>query len=68
MADAQTKFAYLKEAHQERFNLKRAWFVQAWRIVDQTGADLVQPWCNTRKEARELARTLGYKLLGLYPF
>jgi hypothetical protein len=61
------KFAYLRKDRQERYNLRRAWFVDAWRIVDRAGNDLVQPWSNTRKDARELAHKLGYTLLGLYP-
>ena len=57
------KSAYLKQDRQERFNLKRGWFVDAWRIVDATGKDLVQPWSNTKAEARATAAALGYLLI-----
>ena len=57
------KTGYLKKDRQERFNLKRAWFVNAWRIVDEAGKDMVQPWSNTKGEARSLAKTLGITLI-----
>lgn len=57
------KTGYLKKDSQERFNSKRAWFVNAWRIVDANGQDMVQPWCNTKREARELAKALNINLI-----
>lgn len=57
---------WIMQDRQERFNSKRAWFVNAYRIVDGDGNDLVQPWCDSRKEARELAGQLGYVLRGEY--
>ncbi|ELK4824862.1 TPA: hypothetical protein ACGJ4G_002261 [Pseudomonas aeruginosa] len=56
------KIGYLKKDRQERFNLKRGWFVNAWRIVDEQGRDLVQPWPNTKSEARRVARLLNIQL------
>jgi len=58
------KTGYLKKDHMERFNLKRGWFVAAWRIVDENGVDLVQPWPNTKSEACRLAVQLGIELKG----
>ena len=58
---------YLKKDRQERFNLKRAWFVNAWRIVDAQGRDMVQPWPNTKTEARQTAKALGIGLVETYP-
>lgn len=58
------KTGYLKKDRMERFNLKRGWFVVAWRIVDEQGVDLVQPWPNTKSEARRLAVQLGIELKG----
>ena len=60
---AEQRIGYLKKDHQERFNLKRGWFVNAYRIVDEDGVDMVQPWSNTKKDARETAKALGIKLL-----
>ena len=57
------KPAYLKKDVQERYNGKRAWFVNAWRIIDEKGNDLIQPWCYTKTEARNLAKKLGYNLI-----
>lgn len=57
------KIGYLKKDRQERFNLKRAWFVNAWRIVDVNGKDMVQPWANTKTEARAQAKYCGIKLI-----
>ena len=58
------KIGYLKKDRMERFNMKRGWFVVAWRIVDENGVDLVQPWPNTKSEARRLAVQLGIELKG----
>jgi hypothetical protein len=30
--------------------------VNAWRIVDKAGTDIVQPWFNTKGEARAYAK------------
>jgi len=58
------KLGYLKKDHQERFNLKKGWFVVAWRIVDASGRDMVQPWSRTKTEARQTAKQLGIELKG----
>lgn len=57
------KIGYLKKDRQERYNLKRARFVNAWRIVDAQGRDMVQPWSNTKIDARQTAKALGIKLV-----
>ena len=54
---------YLKKDQQERYNLKRGWFVNAWRIVDINGRDMVQPWSNTKTDARTAAKALGIRLI-----
>ena len=56
------KIGYLKKDMLERYNMKRAWFVNAWRIVDENGKDMVLPWPNTKTEARRLAAQMGIKL------
>lgn len=58
------KDCYLKQDRQERSNLKRGWFVNAYRLVDAEGHDLVQPWLPTKKEALWLANHLEYRVLG----
>ncbi len=63
-----TKKGYLKKDRQERFNMKRAWFVNAWRIVDANGVDMVQPWANTKGEAKEQAKHLDIELVNLHEF
>lgn len=60
------KTGYLKKDRQERFNLKRWWFVNAWRIVDAQGRDMVQPWSSTKTEARETAKKHGIMLMGYF--
>jgi hypothetical protein len=60
------KRAWIRKDTKEKYNLKRAWFVNAWRIVDSSGKDRVQPWSNTRKEAIETATQLGYEVVGDY--
>lgn len=56
------RVGFLKLDRQERFNMKRAWFVNAYRIVDAEGNDMVQPWSNTKTEARATAKALGITL------
>lgn len=57
-------FGWLHRDHQERFNMKRAWFVDAWRVVSvATKKDMFQPWARTRTEARDTAKALGITIL-----
>ncbi len=58
------RIGYLKKDRMERYNSKRGWFVNAWRIVDENGVDMVQPWPNTKSEARRIAVQLGIELKG----
>jgi len=58
------KTGYLKKDRMERYNMKRGWFVVAWRIVDENGVDMVQPWPNKKGQAREIAKRLGIELKG----
>lgn len=57
------KVGCLKKGRQERFNLTRGWYTTAWRIVDENGHDMVQPWTRTKTEARALAKRLGINLI-----
>ncbi|WP_198387696.1 hypothetical protein [Burkholderia ubonensis] len=61
-----TRMGFLKSDRMERFNLKRGWFVKAWRIVTEAGTDMVQPWSNKKTEARETADQLGIFLAGVH--
>jgi len=54
---------YLKKDRQERFNTYKAWYVNAWRIVDENGNDIVQPWFDTKTEARQTAKALNINLI-----
>lgn len=56
------KTGYLKKDIMEMYNMKRAWFVNSWRIVDENGKDMVLPWPRTKTEARRQAGQLGIKL------
>jgi len=58
-----SKIGYLKKDRKERYNLKKGWFVDAWRIVDKDGKDMVQPWSDTKTEARETAKHCGITLI-----
>jgi hypothetical protein len=57
-----TRTGYLKKDQQERYNSKRGWFVNAWRIVDENGIDMVQPWFDTKTQARTYARNMHIDL------
>lgn len=57
------KTGYLKKDRQERFNTKRGWFVNAWRIVDDQGRDMIQPWMDSKREARDVAASAGIVLV-----
>jgi hypothetical protein len=61
------KHGYLLKARRERFNIKRGWFVNAWRIVNDEGIDMILPWFDTKSEARKVAKSTGIVLLGDYP-
>lgn len=54
-----TRIGKIVKDHQERFTLKRAWYVNAWRVVDQTGRDILQPWFDSKGYASELAKKQG---------
>lgn len=62
----QSVVVYLRKDRQERYNLKRGWFVNAWRIVDADGEDRIQPWSNTKKEAMATAKACGLIVGGLW--
>jgi hypothetical protein len=59
------KVGYFKRDRMERFNLKRGWFVNAWRIVTEAGNDMVQPWDQRKSEAKETADQMGIFILGV---
>lgn len=61
------KSGYLRKDRHERYNLKRAWFVNSWRIVDESGEDIIQPWSRTKGEARDVAKKCGIVILGDWP-
>lgn len=61
------RVGYLKKDMQERFNTQRGWFVNAWRVVDAAGIDIIQPWMSTKTEARELCRELNIQLIECKP-
>lgn len=56
------KIGFLQKDQQERFNTKRGWFVNAWRVVDARGIDMVQPWFNTKSGARSYCRDCNIQL------
>jgi hypothetical protein len=64
-ADGFRRVGYLKRDRQERFTLKRGWFVNAWRIVNEAGSDLIQPWDTRKSEAKQTADTEGICLVGV---
>lgn len=51
---------------QERFNLKREWLVNAWRLLNVKGVDSVQPWFNTKGEAVKFAKSQNLELCGTW--
>ena len=58
------KTVYIKKDIKEKFNISsnRAWFVTVYRIVDETGLDLVQPWFDTKKELYSFIKEMGWKV------
>lgn len=55
---------YMIRDRQERINSRgQGWFVNAYRVVDENNRDLVQPWFNTKGEAKKYAKTKGYHLI-----
>lgn len=54
-----TRIGKIVKDHQERFTLKRAWYVNAWRVVDQAGRDIFQPWLESKGAAASVAKQQG---------
>ena len=58
-----TKIGFLKEDRQVSFRTTtNCTLVRAWRIVDHQGEDLIHPWCDTLKEAKQRAKDCGIQL------
>jgi hypothetical protein len=57
------KIGYLKKDQEERRTAKRIYWGVAWRIVDDKGEDLFQPWSRTRKEALDVAGRLNIAVI-----
>jgi hypothetical protein len=63
----------IKRDQQERISFKhktgrggmrpRAWFASAWRLIDEEGDDQLFPWANSRKEARDVAKSRGWTVI-----
>lgn len=55
------KIGYLVKDRKEKFSAKRnrAWFVNAWHIVDINNKDYFQPWVSTKGEALKLAKEMN---------
>lgn len=53
--DGIAKYGRLVKTTQEKFNVKRGWFVTAWRVANVHGYDMLQPWSGSRGEAIETA-------------
>jgi len=58
------KNGYLLKDRQKNFNLKRGWFVVAWRIVDENRIDLIQPWMSTKSAAKRIAAQCEINIIG----
>lgn len=66
--EAEMKTVFLVRDQQER--LRYSWrtrkitgyWVVAWRITDEAGVDLIQPWFNYRRQAREFAEKQGWQV------
>lgn len=58
------KTGYLKKDRIIREGLGYIKVDNYWRIVDENGKDMVQPWPKTKSEARRLAVRLGIELKG----
>lgn len=61
-----SKQVWLLKDKQEHFNLKRGWLVNAYRIVDVCGVDVIQPWFSTKGEAIAVAKDLWLDLSGTW--
>lgn len=60
--DFMKTIGYLKKDRME--SVSRRWLVNAWRIVDANGVDLIQPWDRTKSEARVTAKHCNIELKG----
>jgi len=55
---------YILKDIKEKFTIKRGWFVNAYRIVNEKGEDIIQPWPSTKREAMKTAKHYNIKILG----
>ena len=53
---------HLVKTRQERYTFRNSWFVTRWVILNENEMDMVQPWLETKKEALEIAKELGYTI------
>jgi hypothetical protein len=57
------KVGCLRKDYFRKLNSERLWLVNAWRLVDHRGSDVVLPWSRSRKEARELGRAANVYII-----
>ena len=57
------KIGYLVKTRKEKFNSKRSWFVNAYRVVTDEDVDWFLPWAKTKKEARDVCKKIGITLV-----
>lgn len=62
------KTVFIQRDQQEKIGYSRGarkiygrW-VTAWRIVDEAGVDLIQPWFSHKGEARRYAEASGWRV------
>ena len=68
------KEVYIRRDRQEKISFKstsgrgglrpRSWIASAWRLIDKEGSDQLFPWANRRKEARDAALIMNWKVIG----
>lgn len=56
---------YLKKDQMERRTSQRVQWVVAWRVVDDDGDDIFQPWARTMGEAIDIAERMGIHVVKL---
>ena len=58
------RIGYLKQDQKEKpVKGGYRWGV-AWRVVNSQGEDWFQPWCDTRREAIDVAKELDIEIAG----
>lgn len=57
------RIGYIKIDYEEVLTSKNAYFRNAYRIVNENGEDIIQPWFSSISDLKKCAKHLNIKLI-----